>query len=148
MLAMLLKYYRDKKIVVNWTDDIDYSQVQKFTTENALDDKLVEQFKNATIQTLKVKDIIKTLSKISQMEGEYVNILMPATHATNLIPVKYQITDSKIEEYKDKIKIGEKIPPILLISTDVLTIVDGYYRLYAIYSLNRQAYVNCKIVNL
>jgi disulfide oxidoreductase YuzD len=59
------------------------------------------------------------------------------------------ISNSHVKADQDKIKSGRKISPLLLVrdtANGQVIIADGYHRLCAIYSLNEDVKIPCKIV--
>ena len=61
----------------------------------------------------------------------------------------YGVSDPPVESEREKIRAGRKLSPILLVrdaSNTRLIIADGYHRLCAVYSLDPNATVPCKIV--
>ena len=59
------------------------------------------------------------------------------------------ISNSHVEKDRQKIQAGKELSPLLLIRDSVngrVIIADGYHRLCAIYSLDEDALIPCKIV--
>ena len=59
------------------------------------------------------------------------------------------ISNSHVEKDRKKIKNGIALSPILLVRDQTygrLIIADGYHRLCAIYSIDEDAIISCKIV--
>ena len=59
------------------------------------------------------------------------------------------VSNSHVEKDRKKILVGDKLSPILLIRDAAhgkVVIADGYHRLCAVYSLNEDALVPCKLV--
>ena len=102
--------------------------------------------------------------------GSYLSLMFDDAKVKSLV---YKLTKAKVKEYKakdifrastlsllgvsnkhinkdlKKIKKGILLSPLLLVrntTTDSLIIADGYHRLCAIYSLDEDAIIPCKIV--
>ena len=57
------------------------------------------------------------------------------------------ISNSHVEKNLEKIKDGKKLSPILLVRTGGNVIIaDGYHRMCAVYQLDEDAWIPCKIV--
>lgn len=59
------------------------------------------------------------------------------------------ISNSHVEKDRSKIKNGTPLSPLLLVrgeKSDKLVIADGYHRLCAIYGVDEDAWIKCKIV--
>jgi hypothetical protein len=59
------------------------------------------------------------------------------------------ISNSHVEKDRKKIKDGKPLSPILLVRDSLhgrVVIADGYHRLCAVYSVNEDALIPCKIV--
>lgn len=54
--------------------------------------------------------------------------------------------DSEVAEDLKKVKIGEKLSPVLLVYGAPLWVADGYHRVCASYYLNEKAEVPCRMV--
>lgn len=88
--------------------------------------KIVKKLRVAPVSSFKAKDIFRA-SSLSLLG----------------------ISNSHVEKDLHKIKKGEKLSPILLVRSKVtnkLIIADGYHRLCAVYVLNEDAIIPCKIV--
>jgi len=58
------------------------------------------------------------------------------------------VSNSHVEKDRRKIKNGKELSPLLLVRDKALgkvVIADGYHRLCAVYSLNEDALIPCKI---
>jgi len=58
-------------------------------------------------------------------------------------------SNSHVEKNRRKIKIGEKLSPVLLVrdsKNGKVVIADGYHRVCAVYTFDEDALVPCKIV--
>lgn len=53
--------------------------------------------------------------------------------------------DSEVARDLEKVKIGAKLSPVLLIQGDPLWVADGYHRVCASYHLDEKALVPCRI---
>ena len=57
------------------------------------------------------------------------------------------VSNSHVEKDRKKIRDGRKVSPLLLVRENGRVIVaDGYHRLCAVYSLDEDAMIPCKIV--
>jgi hypothetical protein len=59
------------------------------------------------------------------------------------------ISNSHVEKDRQKIKAGTALSPILLVRGDKFSkviVADGYHRLCAVYSIDEDAWIPCKIV--
>jgi disulfide oxidoreductase YuzD len=59
------------------------------------------------------------------------------------------VSNSHVEKDRKKIKNGKELAPLLLVrdkANGKVIIADGYHRLCAVYSLNEDALIPCKIV--
>jgi hypothetical protein len=58
-------------------------------------------------------------------------------------------SNSHVEKNRRKIKVGEKLSPVLLVrdsKNGKVVIADGYHRVCAVYTFDEDALVPCKIV--
>ena len=88
--------------------------------------KLVSRLKNAPVSTFKAKDIFRA-SSLSLLG----------------------ISNSRVQKDREKIKNGIALSPLLLVrdaSNGKLIIADGYHRLCAVYALDEDVLIPCKIV--
>jgi hypothetical protein len=88
--------------------------------------KLITQLKKSPVTTFKAKDIFRasTLSLLG-------------------------VSNYHVKKDRNKIKEGAKLSPILLVRDSAngkLVIADGYHRLCAVYSIDEDALIPCKIV--
>jgi disulfide oxidoreductase YuzD len=86
----------------------------------------MEQLKNTSIIQFKAKDLFRASS-------------------LSLLGVSNSHVDSDLQ----KIKKGESLSPLLLVRNTLnhtLIIADGYHRLCAVYTLDEDALIPCKIV--
>lgn len=88
-------------------------------------EELVELLRKAAISQYKAKDIFRA-SGLSLLG----------------------VSNSHVEKDRQKIAAGKSLSPILLVrTTDArLIIADGYHRLCAVYSVDEDALIPCKIV--
>ena len=57
------------------------------------------------------------------------------------------VSNLHVEKDRQKIAAGKKLSPILLVRSGTSVIIaDGYHRMCAVYSLNEDALIPCKIV--
>jgi hypothetical protein len=121
-----------KPINIKWRnkpEDHDYPAAASYL--NLLyDDKTTRRFvkalKRAPIVQFKAKDIFRA-SKLSLLG----------------------VSNSHIEKDSGKIRAGEKLSPILLVRNTAngwIVIADGYHRLCAVYAIDEDALIPCKIV--
>jgi hypothetical protein len=86
----------------------------------------VEKLKRAAVSSFKAKDIFRA-SGLSLLG----------------------VSNSHVEKDRKKIRDGRKLSPLLLVRESVqgkVIIADGYHRLCAVYSLDEDAMIPCKIV--
>ena len=86
----------------------------------------VEKLKRAGISTFKAKDIFRA-SSLSLLG----------------------VSNSHVEKDRKKIRDGHKLSPLLLVRDNAngrVVIADGYHRLCAVYSVDEDALIPCKIV--
>ena len=60
------------------------------------------------------------------------------------------VSNSHVEKDRKKIKNGKALSPLLLVRNEQngkVVIADGYHRLCAIYALDEDAFIKCKIVS-
>ncbi len=88
--------------------------------------KIVKKLKNAKMSTFKAKDIFRA-SQLSLLG----------------------VSNSHVEKNREKMKLGEKMSPILLVRhTGKVIIADGYHRMCAVYSLSEDTSIPCQIVSV
>ena len=88
--------------------------------------KLITDLKAAPVVEFKAKDILR---------------------ASRLSPVG--MSNAHVEKDRKKIRNGTALSPILLVrdaSAGKVVVADGYHRLCAVYGLDEDAWVHCKIV--
>jgi hypothetical protein len=86
----------------------------------------VDKLKRASVSSFKAKDIFRA-SGLSLLG----------------------ISNSHVDRDRKKIRDGRKLSPLLLVRENVhgkVIIADGYHRLCAVYSLDEDALIPCKIV--
>ena len=117
---------------IKWLVDVedhDYPAAESYLNlifDNNKTNELVNKLKESSVETFKAKDILR------------------ATQLSLL-----GISNSHVEKDTKKIKDGKKLSPILLVRDEVthrLIIADGYHRLCAVYSLDEDATIPCKII--
>jgi hypothetical protein len=87
---------------------------------------LVEKLKRAPVVSFKAKDVFRA-SRLSLLG----------------------VSNSHVEKDRRKIQAGEALSPLLLVRDSPrskLVVADGYHRLCAVYSLDEDAVIPCKIV--
>jgi len=88
--------------------------------------KLVKELKEAPISSFKAKDIFRA-SGLSLLG----------------------VSNSHVEKDRKKIEKGTSLSPILLVRESAhrkIIVADGYHRMCAVYSLNEDSAIPCKIV--
>ena len=94
--------------------------------DKAITDEMIVSLKNTNVQNYKAKDLFRA-SSLSLLG----------------------ISNSHVEKDLQKIKSKKKLSPLLLIrntKNSKLIIADGYHRLCAVYALNEDALIPCKII--
>ena len=87
--------------------------------------------------------LVKELNKAETAKYHVKDLLRAST--LQLLPPG----DSLVKEAHEKILAGKRISPLLLIrhvQTGRMIVADGYHRLCAVYSINEDAELPCKIV--
>jgi hypothetical protein len=86
--------------------------------------EIVEKLKAAGVSTFKAKDIFRA-SGLSLLG----------------------VSNSHVDKDRRKIASGKKLSPILLVRSDGKVIIaDGYHRMCAVYAVDEDALIPCKIV--
>jgi hypothetical protein len=121
-----------EKIDIQWypePEEHDYPAAQSYLSLH-YDEKsaagYVEKLKRASVSGFKAKDIFRA-SGLSLLG----------------------VSNSHVEKDRKKIRDGRKLSPLLLVREGVhgrVMIADGYHRLCAVYSLDEDAMIPCKIV--
>jgi hypothetical protein len=121
-----------EKTDIRWLDqpeDHDYPAAQSYLAL-VYDEKTatgyVEKLKRAPVWGFKAKDIFRA-SCLSLLG----------------------VSNSHVEKDRKKIQDGRKLSPLLLVRDNAngkVIIADGYHRLCAVYSLDEDAVIPCKIV--
>jgi len=97
---------------------------------------------NLIFDKKEVKEIIAKLKKTPMATFKAKDIFRAS--ALSLLGV----SNSHVEENQKKMKIGEKMSPILLVRySGKVIIADGYHRMCAVYSISEDAEIPCKIVS-
>ncbi len=110
-------------------EDHDYTAAESYLLlvyDRDTTSKLVEKLKAEKMSTFKAKDIFRA-SRLSLLG----------------------VSNSHVEKDKARIANAKKLSPILLVRdpvNDQVIIADGYHRLCAIYTVDEDAMVPCKIV--
>ena len=87
---------------------------------------MVQKLRSASITQFKAKDIFRA-SQLSLLG----------------------VSNSHVSKDADKIKKGVKLSPLLLVRDEAhgrVLIADGYHRLCAVYQVNEDALIQCKII--
>jgi hypothetical protein len=90
-------------------------------------EKLVKRLRSSTVREFKAKDIFRASG-------------LPLLNSSN-VHVRTDLA---------KLLNGEKVSPLLLVRESKLgkiIIADGYHRMCAVYSVDEDAYIRCKIVS-
>lgn len=121
-----------KKIKIKWletTEDHDYPAAESYLSliyEPGTVAVFVRQLRQAPVSCFKAKDIFRASEQ--SLLG---------------------ISNSEVERDRGKIELGEPLSPLLLVRDTVngkVVIADGYHRLCAVYAMNEDALIPCKIV--
>jgi hypothetical protein len=122
----------EKNVKIKWLDepeDHDYPAAESYL-KLLFEDKsvapLVAKLKGSPITSFKAKDIFRA-SGLSLLG----------------------ISNSHVEKDRTKISTGTKLSPLLLVrgtNPARVLIADGYHRLCAVYSVDEDALIPCKIV--
>jgi hypothetical protein len=120
------------KVQIEWLsnpDEHDYPAALSYLSLH-YDEKtaasFTEKLKSASLATFKAKDIFRA-SGLSLLG----------------------VSNSHVERDRKKIRDGKKLSPLLLVRDAVngrVIIADGYHRLCAVYSLDEDAMIPCKII--
>lgn len=120
------------KLVPAWLPDVeehDYPAARSYLNllfPSSRVDKFVAKLKTAKLKQFKAKDIFRA-SRLSLLG----------------------VSNSHVERDKKKVVKGKPLSPLLLVRDPVsgrVVIADGYHRLCAIYSVDEDAVIPCKIV--
>ena len=119
-----------KQVQIQWYDepeDHDYPAAESYLSL-LYDEKTaagyVAKLRRAPISQFKSKDIFRA-SRLSLLG----------------------VSNSHVDKDRKKIRDGHKLSPLLLVRGDSgVVIADGYHRLCAVYSLDEDAMIPCKIV--
>lgn len=110
-------------------EDHDYPAAESYLTlfyDEQTAARLVKKLKSAKIQEFKAKDIFRASG-------------LPLLAATN----------THVKADQEKILNGKKISPLLLVrrpETGRVIVADGYHRICAVYSVDEDAMIPCKII--
>jgi hypothetical protein len=85
--------------------------------------------------------LVKALRKQDALVHHAAKDLLRASHLP-LLPAD----DSEVAADLNKIKMGTKLSPVLLVQGDPLWIADGYHRVCVSYHVDEKAEVPCRIV--
>jgi disulfide oxidoreductase YuzD len=117
---------------IKWLPDVeeqDYLAAESYLTilysENKVT-KMIAKFRNAAVVQFKTVDIFRACE-------------LPLKSASN----------AQVKEQKKKISKGESLSPILLLRDELngkVVIADGYHRMCAVYEVNEEAVIPCKII--
>jgi hypothetical protein len=117
---------------IEWLSDLeahDYPAAESYLSliyGNEQVVKMTARFRSAPVVQFKAKDIFR------------------ASHLSLL-----GISNSHVEKDWEKIRKGQKLSPLLLVRDEPngkVVIADGYHRLCAVYGLDEDALIPCKII--
>lgn len=117
---------------INWLSDVeehDYPAAESYLTilfSEARVAEMMARFRHTTIVRFKAKDIFRA-SQLSLLG----------------------VSNSHVDKDRDKILKGKSLSPLLLVRDEQnskVIIADGYHRLCAIYAINEDAFIQCKII--
>lgn len=117
---------------IKWLPDVeehDYPAAESYLTLLYPAEKVAElivRFRNVAVVQFKAKDIFR-VSQLSPLG----------------------VSNSHVEKDREKIRKGKSLSPLLLLREQQngrLVIADGYHRLCAIYGINEDAFISCKII--
>jgi len=120
------------QVKINWfsePEDQDYTAADSYLSllyKNDIITTIINNLKTEKITEFKAKDIFRA-SRLSLLG----------------------VSNSHVEKDKEKISKGKKLSPLLLVrdsENGKVIIADGYHRLCAIYSVDEDASIHCKIV--
>jgi hypothetical protein len=121
-----------EKVEIQWygePEDHNYPAAQSYLSlvyDEKTATSYVEKLRKAPVSGFKAKDIFRA-SGLSLLG----------------------VSNSHVEKDRKKVRDGRKLSPLLLVRENVhgkVIIADGYHRLCAVYSLDEDALIPCKIV--
>jgi hypothetical protein len=121
-----------KPQTISWLPDVeahDYRAAESFLRlirNSAVTSQLIRKQKKAPLSQFKAKDIFRA-SGLSLLG----------------------VSNSHVEKDRKKISKGLGVSPILLVRDEAngkVVVADGYHRLCAIYQVDEDAWIHCKIV--
>jgi len=117
---------------IDWLPDVeehDYPAAESYLSLFYPEDKvtsIIVDLRRATIAQFKAKDIFRA-SRLSLLG----------------------VSNSHVDKDRKKIKEGKELSPLLLLRDPLqgkVIITDGYHRLCAVYEIDEDAFIPCKIV--
>ncbi len=117
---------------ITWMKDVekhDYAAARSYLSlvyDKKRVAKTIAKLKNAIVTEYKAKDIFRA-SQLSLLG----------------------VSNSHVQRDRAKIANGHKLPPILLVREPILgkvIVADGYHRMCAVYQIDEDALIHCKIV--
>jgi disulfide oxidoreductase YuzD len=123
---------KDTSFQIRWLDDVeihDNPAAESYLCLLYAQDKareIVRQLRGAAFTAFKAKDIFRA-SQLSLLG----------------------VSNSHVEKDSEKIESGKQLSPLLLVRDEAhgrALIADGYHRLCAVYLVNEDALIHCKIV--
>ncbi|HEV3131417.1 MAG TPA: hypothetical protein VGY51_05590 [Acidimicrobiales bacterium] len=85
--------------------------------------------------------LVKALRKQAELVHFAAKDVLRASHLALLSPDDFEVAADL-----QKVKLGTRLSPVLLIQGDPLWIADGYHRICCSYHLDEKAQVPCRIV--
>jgi hypothetical protein len=86
--------------------------------------------------------LAKALRKQESLKNYAAKDLLRAANLPLLGP-----KDSEVATDLNKVKLGNKLSPVLLVQGEPLWVADGYHRICASYHLNEKTEVPCRVVS-
>lgn len=110
-------------------------------TPEAQDFPAAESYLALLVGPPEASKLAKALRKSKSLAHHPAKDLLRASQLS-LLPV----TDPAVASDLQKIKLGKKLSPVLLIQGDPLWVADGYHRICTSYHVDDKAQVPCRIV--
>jgi hypothetical protein len=101
-----------------------------------------ESFLSLLVGPDEAAKLAKALRKQRSLKTYAAKDILRAAHLPLLGP-----EDAEVLADLKKIKLGEKLSPVLLVQGAPLWVADGYHRICASYQLDEKSEVPCRIVN-
>ena len=101
-----------------------------------------EAFLSLLVGPSSAAKLVKALRKEDELVRHAAKDLLRAAHLPLL-----GSDDSEVAADMQKIKLGSKLSPVLLVWGDPLWVADGYHRICVSYHIDEKAEVPCRIVS-